>query len=156
MSARIDIQLSDNAQRVLQRRDHAFMATLPLHGRLWLFGKLTLYLPEDVASARRLVALCWDRFTGYDGENRSMVHRTFNRAILNICQGLGIPDVLKPFPATEPMHLFSAVWDNPGDLASWSAYSDWLQEHNEPRGLVIANWLNPLVRPRKQKVRSSS
>jgi uncharacterized protein (TIGR02996 family) len=55
---------------------------------------------------------------------------------------LGLP----PGPATPHEDAFlHALAQDPGQLATWSAYADWLQERPDPqsqrRGLVIAGWL---------------
>jgi uncharacterized protein (TIGR02996 family) len=39
-----------------------------------------------------------------------------------------------------------AIRDDPSDLASWSAYADYLMEHGNGRGKVIAAWLSPARR----------
>jgi uncharacterized protein (TIGR02996 family) len=63
-------------------------------------------------------------------------------AKLTVSFGLPYNEFLGPI-CSEEKGFLKSVNETPEDLTTWSAYSDWLVEHNDPRGTVIAEWLDP-------------
>lgn len=106
----------------------------------WVCYTFAIKLPKDIAKACHLMAAvhklqdedCVPSFRkGLDGLARKLR------------LSVGMPEG-KP-PEDEDGFLFT-IADNPGDLATWHVYSDFLQDAREPerqrRGLVIAGWLS--------------
>jgi uncharacterized protein (TIGR02996 family) len=46
-------------------------------------------------------------------------------------------------PCSDEQSFLTSIDKEPANIATWSAYSDWMVEHGDVRGTVIAEWLDP-------------
>lgn len=134
----------------------------------WAF---TLKLPEDIEPAWQLMsALAWDLDADTalprmfrPGLLRNALFTLHSKLAVTI---LGVPtETIFGVPTRPLTGLYpplndqekafrEAIRDAPGDLASWSAYADWMQEQGgelADEGLHIARWLAPKPITKKKR-----
>ncbi len=131
------------AQRGQRNRTVTFAVKLPsqvalayrlMHTAYWLATDLThlpsgpLSLVVDDIATRSLLTLAGKLLLALGFDDMSVM--------------LGIPDL---FISDQEQAFFDAIATDPGDLATWHAYADWLSEQSDAnqqqRGQVIAGWL---------------
>lgn len=106
----------------------------------WECWTFSVKLPRDVEPAMTL------RLAVLSAElNESLPWGAVRKPLRTLARhlevALGWPD-REPSDQTEH-GLRLACCEQPADLAHWSAYADWLQEHGHKQGLVMARWLSP-------------
>jgi uncharacterized protein (TIGR02996 family) len=132
---RLDIDIARRAAGILFSR-HPKLELLPVSIpglRGWRFR---FRLPHDVAAAFGLMKAV-DSLAG-----NGLAQRSFNNAHKKLLKFLGWRWDAAWLDPREG-GFFRAIRQDPGDLSSWAAYADWLQEQGKPRGEVIAAWLRP-------------
>lgn len=116
-------------------------------------------LPEDIGIAYRFLQACALRNDFYY-QNKSMVHRSLNTVVRKMSSALGLTNPLTgeiylEATNTQAWSFFSAIHNDPADIASWMAYADWCGEQDDPRfravNETILGWLMP--RPKRKAVR---
>jgi uncharacterized protein (TIGR02996 family) len=121
-------------------------------GRRRLVATFALRLPRDRVLACRLTGVLWG-MAGRGPKVSGPAHTLLKKLVA----ALGLPPCwpLSGWvgPGAAEAGFLKAIEAEPGDLASWSAYADWLQEQPYPgaalRGRVIAGWLSGKVMPCK-------
>jgi uncharacterized protein (TIGR02996 family) len=102
-------------------------------------------LPKQIAAAWELI-----RMLECDGDVAVIRGAITVRDKLALSIGLNVdhctnPNIFPEIDEVEEEAFFDAIKETPGDLATWSAYSDWLQEQDREsmqlRGRLIAGWL---------------
>lgn len=110
----------------------------------WRCCSFVVRLPGDAAKAYLLAELL-DRLRL--DESNGTVRRGCNTLYRKVMLGLGLPPYMTEERNAAEAAFLTALDELPGDLATWSAYSDWLQDQDNPdvqrRGRVIAGWLGP-------------
>jgi uncharacterized protein (TIGR02996 family) len=123
-----------------------FDGSTPERAALW--WKFSIEMPGGVVDCFRLIRALRARPARGDGD--PFLSRAFNSMTARLYRDLGfLPAETESLYELPEFPFWQSIWDDPGDLASWHAYSDWLQEHDEPRGLVIASWLGAVKKTRR-------
>jgi uncharacterized protein (TIGR02996 family) len=97
-------------------------------------------LPRHFGPAFELTTAC----KRVSDSGQSYVHTPAWTLQRKLTVSLGLPyNEFFDQPRPEEKAFLAALEKAPGEIATWSAYSDWLVEHDDPRGTLIAQLLDP-------------
>jgi uncharacterized protein (TIGR02996 family) len=107
------------------------------HNRVTTFA---IKLPRQIEPGYKLMRVC----KTLSDEGAIGIHGPAWTLYRKLCVSFGLPyNEFLGQPCSDEKSFLAAIERVPGEIATWSAYSDWLTEFGDPRGSVIAAWLDP-------------
>lgn len=114
----------------------------------WHCFTFSIQLPGQVVEAFTLRNACRFAVEHRDDLPWGQVRRPMLTLATKLEEALGYPNETLLYKGSEGFR--QAIRDNPGELANWASFADWLQEHGHPEGVVIFRWLGGQVYSQKQ------